>query len=169
MLLSSWIRRSLTVAAGAVLLAASAMTPAHADAGANAADWEITSSGAEGDALAESISYCSGNFAPIRVVNNRLEWGAEQTCENPSDRPHWIVVKLEETCPQSWCIVFNTDAEVRSPAWEELTRVVRVAEADTCVDNDQRKIRVVVNAFARGGAGTATAISGEVLLDCDVD
>ncbi len=106
---------------------------------------------------------------PDQVVNNRLEWGAEQTCENPSDRPHWIVVKLEETCPQSWCIVFNTDAEVRSPAWEELTRVVRVAEADTCVDNDQRKIRVVVNAFARGGAGTATAISGEVLLDCDVD
>lgn len=164
-----------TARLGAAMIAALILSPAAFASPAIANDmrtvespgWTIQFTGSNGDVLAQYLSYCSGNFAPFVVSVNRLEWGAEQTCEDPANRPHWIVVRLEETC--SWCIVFNVDAEVRSSFQDDYLRVVRVHQAYPCVDLDRRKVRMVVHAYARGGAGTATAISDTALVDCDVD
>ena len=117
-----WKASAATVTAVAAVLTATP-TAAHADApGASTGaehdlstdgiTWRLPSSGA--DPRAYPVSYCAGTFYGPKVVNNTLEWGAQQTCENPRDRPQAIIVRLESTCDGVLCIKFKEEARARN-------------------------------------------------------
>lgn len=113
------------------------------------------------------VSYCSGTFLGPRMLSTyTLEFGEQQTCDNPKDWAHGITVKLQSTCPDIWCIIFDPEGEVGSGL-----RMQRVASASGglgCDNTDRRKYRNVADVYARNIYVGAVVGTYEPILRCSM-
>ncbi|WP_329107703.1 hypothetical protein OG792_04815 [Micromonospora sp. NBC_01699] len=128
---------------------------------------QLPDSSDEDPTVAYPVSYCSGTFTGPRRINSTLEWGGQQTCEDPQNRPHWIFVRLESTCDGILCVIFTQHDRLRSPFSQDLTRVATVQAGEGCDNTNRRKFRLVAEIYARG-AHQGNVFSDEITIACSV-
>ena len=93
---------------------------------------------------------CYGHFSKLPVVNHWLEWGADQTCENPARYPHWFRLVLQSTCDGAACVKFKTEGQIYSPGRENYWRTTRATSAEECINSNRRKYRMKHYAVIKG-------------------
>ncbi|MEU4677941.1 hypothetical protein [Micromonospora sp. NPDC023737] len=129
--------------------------------------WRIQQATESGITPNYPVSYCTGNFTNPRMLgSSTLEFGGAQTCDNARDWPHRIVVELQSTCSDIWCIIFQDEGSVDS-----LWRMSRVANAFGglgCDNSDRRKYRLVTDVYARNIYIGAVVGSTEPILPCSM-
>lgn len=111
--------------------------------------WRIQQATESGMTPTYPVSYCYGNFTNPRMLgSSTLEFGGAQTCDYARDWPHRIVVELQSTCSDIWCVIFQDEGSIDSQ-W----RTARVANAFGglgCDNSDRRKYRLSTDVYARG-------------------
>ncbi|SCL28621.1 hypothetical protein GA0074692_2574 [Micromonospora pallida] len=160
----------LTVAAllSAVPAQAAAPTPAPSTAKPELVvhpdgSWEIR----DPDNVNYPISYCAGtSHGPKMIGTLTLEFGAQQTCDNARDWPHRVVVWLQSTCSDFWCIVFD-DEGYMDTGWVT-GRVATKTGGLGCDNTNRRKYRLVVDVYARGTYLDTVVGSNEPVLSCSM-
>ncbi|MER6757625.1 hypothetical protein ABT235_25965 [Micromonospora echinofusca] len=113
------------------------------------------------------VSYCSGTFLGPRMLSTyTLEFGGQQTCDNPKDWAHGITVELQSTCSDIWCIIFDPEGEVGSGL--RMQRVVSASGGLGCDNTDRRKYRNVADVYARNIYIGAVVGTYEPILRCSM-
>jgi hypothetical protein len=94
------------------------------------------------------VTYCSGKFAPLQLVKGELIWGAEQTCDNMKNRPHWVKVQLTSRSKNGG--IFHLNWPWRESK-HEYGRVSGIATSDKCDTTTATEYRQEAFAYARDG------------------
>ncbi|GAA2699451.1 hypothetical protein ACFY2R_26065 [Micromonospora olivasterospora] len=131
--------------------------------------WQVQQAQKPGGAgtLAYPISYCTGNFTGPRMISTwTLDFGGEQTCDNYRDWPHRIIVTLESTCSDWWCVVFQEEGSIDS-GWRS-QRVASAYGGLGCDNLDRRKYRNTVDVYARGVYIGGAVGTYEPVLSCSM-
>lgn len=95
-----------------------------------------------------SFTYCYGKFAPLQLVKGELIWGAEQTCDNMKNRPHWIKVQLTSRSKNGG--FFHVDWPWRESK-HEYGRVSGIVTDDKCDTTTATEYRQEAKGYARDG------------------
>ncbi|MFI6227655.1 hypothetical protein ACIBCR_10100 [Micromonospora echinospora] len=162
----------LALAAILALVTLATAAPAHAAAPTPAkpevvmhpdGSWEIR----DPATVDYPVSYCKGTtHGPKMISTLTLEFGGQQTCDNSGDWPHRIVVELQSTCADIWCLIFQPEGELDSH-WT-MGRVTTTTGGQGCDNTDRRKYRLVVEVYARGVYLDTVVGSNEPILACSM-
>lgn len=129
--------------------------------------WRIQQGTASGMTPNYPVSYCYGNFTNPRLLgSSTLEFGGAQTCDNARDWPHRIVVELQSTCSDIWCIVFQDEGSIDSQ-WRS-ARVANAFGGLGCDNSDRRKYRLSTDVYARGIYIGNVLSTTEPILSCSM-
>ncbi|MFB9543407.1 hypothetical protein [Micromonospora sagamiensis] len=124
--------------------------------------WEIRS-----ESVDYPVSYCSGtSHGPKLLTSTTLEFGGQQTCDNSDDWPHRIKIRLESTCPDFWCIIFQPEGALDTN-WVT-GRVATKTGGLGCDNSDRRKYRLVIEVYARGVYLDTVVGTNEPVLSCSL-
>ncbi|KAG8964876.1 hypothetical protein FRC03_001265 [Tulasnella sp. 419] len=111
-----------------------------------------------------SWTYCTGNFAPYHILGDILEFGGQQTCNDPKTWPQSVTVRLESTCDSWLCIKFTEKGTAKSG--EVMGSVATAHDEYGCEGHNTRKYRMVVRATANGGVQVGPFFDDETDLAC---
>lgn len=130
--------------------------------------WHIQQAGKPGSpSINYPVSYCTGNFTGPRMIGTyTLDFGGEQTCNNAQDWPHRIIVQLQSTCSDWWCVVFQDEGEIDSGY--RMSRIANAYGGLGCDNTDKRKYRLVADVYARSAYIGAAVGSYEPVLKCSM-